>query len=261
MARFASPDTALELFGTWARQQADAAPAITLDFYDANRRALRWASQMMTWQQPGHYQALDEQYLVMPDGSCCLPVAYVVAFSHFSLGKIQQWIERLDAMLEGPQVTGDVRASWLIARAQAEEIRRGRPGRHQQTLDRLLAGLGYLEEASLVAQSPEAKLRVYGELIARHGAEERVDYALQIIQQARTAVTEPGAADTLGAWQQQLEALTDQIAQRRKQREEFAQQAYLQRLRARYQKAEAAENEASASRYRALLIQAGAKLE
>ena len=260
-ARFMAPDTALQLLGTWAQLQADQVPRITLDYYDENRRALRWTSQMLTWQQAGQYQALDEQFLTMPDGSCALPVAYILAYAHFSQGKIRQWIDRLDAVLENPALTGDTRVNWLIARAHAQEIRRAPGGRHFLSLERLLGGIEYLNEASLVAQSPAAQLRVHGEMIARFGAQQRVDVANQLVAQASSKLSGPGVTKQVTTWQAELESLGTQIAQRRAAQEALAQQAYLDRLRARYQKAVTRKDETNAARYRNLLNQAGAPLQ
>ncbi len=260
-ARFASPDTALHLFGTWAQLQADVEPQVTLDYYEVNRHAYRWVAEMMAWYVKDQYQRLEERYLVMPDGSCCLPVAYVVAYAHFTLGTMTQWIEHLDSVLEDPQTGGDTRVNWLIARAHAEEIRRGLFGRQVLTVERLLAGLPWLQEATLVAQSDTAKLRAYGEMAARYGAEEQVERAQAILERASGVLSSPTAAEKIALWQQQLESLGEQIPQRRQQREELAQQAYISQLRERYHKAVAAENAASAARYRDMLTQAGVELD
>ena len=68
-------------------------------------------------------------------------------------GNILPWIERLEARLADESLTGDRRVNWLLARAQAEEIRRGRPHEHYLTVERPLAGRAWIEEATLVAES------------------------------------------------------------------------------------------------------------
>jgi len=128
-------------------------------------------------------------------------------------------------------------------------------------IERLLAGLGYLQEASLVAQSAEVKRRVYREMIARYGAEERLDQASELLERARNVLTGPDASATLAAWQARLEELGQEATLRRQQQEKLAQQAYLERLRERYHKAVASEDESGAARYRSLLSEAGLDVE
>ena len=65
--------------------------------------------------------------------------------------------------LDDETVTGDVRVTWLIGRAFAEEAL-------VSHLPRLLRGREYLEEATLVAESDDYRYWALSELATRHVA-------------------------------------------------------------------------------------------
>jgi RHS repeat-associated protein len=76
--RVGTPDTALNVFGTWAARQADLACALTADrFFDRNSRVSLAGMAMLTTQQlPAQITRLQQEFLQVPDGRCSLPVAY-----------------------------------------------------------------------------------------------------------------------------------------------------------------------------------------
>ena len=187
----------------------------------------------MTWHYRPHLESLEQEYLQMPDGRCVLPVAYMLAYGHWMDKRIGQWIEKLEARLDDEQLTGDRRVNWLIARAQAEEIRRSTPGRDDRTIDRFLAGRGWLEEATLVAESEPVRLRAYQELAARFTAQEQLDAARAILDHAARRCTSEASSDALGQWRETLDAVGLTFEERRQERETRAQDAYRQKLRAR----------------------------
>ena len=144
----------------------------------------------MVSQYPAHLDRFDQDYLILPDGQCVLGVAYTLAYGYWVGGRIEQWVDRLEARLADEQLTGDRRVNWLLARAQAEEIRRSPPYEHWLTVDRFLAGRGWIEEACLVAQSEPVRLRAYRELAARLTAEERLDAAQRMLDRRGRPVPE-----------------------------------------------------------------------
>ena len=116
----------------------------------------------MASQYPPHRQLLGQANLKLPNGGCCLPVAYILSYVVLEEGQIGVWISRLKKVLDDGSITGDPRVDWLLALAQAEEIRRAstQMKRRQLWLDhRLLAGLGWLDTAHLEAQSEPVRLR------------------------------------------------------------------------------------------------------
>jgi hypothetical protein len=259
--RVGAPDEALRMVGLWAQLHADETPVPQVDFYQANREVYRELSHKMVSQYAGHLTALEEGYLELPDGTCSLPVAYIVSYGYWAQGKIRDWIDQLDGRLEGDALDGDRRVNWLIARAQAEAIRRSPAHEHWYTNDRYLAGRAWLEEATMVAQSEPVRLRAFWELAVRETAYERVDQALQMLDRANERCTSPASSEAIATWRAQLETLRQALADRHAQREAAAQQAYLEHLRARYQNSLSRGDSAASTRYEQKLSAAGVPIE
>lgn len=128
--RIGTPDAALAVFGRWARQNANIEcgmpyepliPGVDND----NREAYRILSVAVTQQLPAHAARLQNEFLELEDGTCCLPVAYTLAYSYLSQDRLNDWIEILNAKLQDQATAGDRRVNWLLARAHADEIRQG----------------------------------------------------------------------------------------------------------------------------------------
>ena len=259
-ARFASPETALELLGAWIELHPDAEPVFTLDYYDQNRRRYRNVCQLLAWQYPPHAEALQERYLAASDGSCRLSAAYVLAYCYVSRGRIAQWIDELDARLAKAELTGDRRVNWLLARAQAEEIRQSRPGQHFKTQDRFLAGRRWIAEAAEAAQSEAVRLRVCQELAARLASQEQLDAAREVIEAAQGSLSSSSSAEALAGWGREIDAPGRRAGLHRQQQAELADEAYRQRLGDRYRRAAQANDQGAMARYKDLIGQAGGQV-
>ncbi|MHB9081957.1 MAG: PA14 domain-containing protein, partial [Pirellulaceae bacterium] len=255
--RIGAPDEALQLIGQWAQAHADDPPALAVDFYPANREVCRELARRLVWQYPPHFEPFEQEYLMLADGVCALPVAYTLAYGYRDLGRTAEWIDKLEARLADEQLTGDRRVNWLLARAQAEEIRYSPANQHWFTADRFLAGRGWIEEASLVAQSEPVRLRVYRELVARLMVDERVAAAHQLVDIAAQRCRSAESTTALAQWRSELDAVEQAFQTRRQRQETEAQNAYVQQLRTRHQRAVAQGDEAASSRYQELLSAAG----
>ena len=89
------------------------------------------------------------------------------------MGGSEEWIDQLEARLADEQLSGD-RAGELAAGPRRRK--RSAPARRVQhwfSLDRFLAGRGWIEEATLVADSEPVRLRAFQELAARLTVDER----------------------------------------------------------------------------------------
>lgn len=53
---------------------------------------------------------LEQEYLVLADGRCALPVAYICAYGYWDQERIGEWVTQLDVRLADDQLTGDRRA-------------------------------------------------------------------------------------------------------------------------------------------------------
>ena len=256
--RIGAPSDALKVVGIWARAHADLQPEFAVDFYQANRRIYRKLARHVVWQYREHLDQLEEKYLVMPDGSCALPVAYTLSYGYWVEKRINAWIDILDARLDNDQLDGDQRVSWLLARAQAEEIRRSPGGRFLMSRERSLAGLGWIQEATMVAESEPARLRVYQEMAARFSVDERLDAAGAMLDKAATRCTSGPSVKLLAKWRAELGELSQAFQVRHEAQETFAQQAYADRLKRRHQTALDRGDSQAVMRYEQLLTKAGA---
>jgi len=143
-------------------------------------------------------ERLLEEHLQRDDGSCNLMVAYCVGMAAVFDGKSEQMIAILEEQLDNAELTGDVRATWLLARAFLEEINVGgmpRPGR----------GMEFLEEASLLAEGDEMRFRIFQEIIARYGSAGVVKRATPLLDDAEGRFPEHAAE--IAVWRRQLAAI------------------------------------------------------
>lgn len=249
---------ALRLVGSWAQAHAEEPLSFSADFYSANRAAYRNLAYMLAWEDSEQLEMLEEDYLSLPTGGCALPVAQTLAYGYWTLGRVSEWIEKLEAVLSDEQLTGDARVTWLVARAQAEEIRRSRSSRYSRTADHYLAGQEFLQEACLVATSEPVRLWAFGQWAARFTANENLQGARDILAQAGERCTSSQSTDKLAEWSEQLAALSTAFAARHQKQEALARDAYIARLRTRRQRALDGGDSAAASRYDQLLSDAGA---
>ena len=79
VSRMAAPDAALQVLGGWARLHATPEPAVAAAMGDDNPYYSYAAlANSLTKQFPPHLEVFEQDYLVLPNGACCLPVAYVL---------------------------------------------------------------------------------------------------------------------------------------------------------------------------------------
>ncbi len=66
-------------------------PGIDLE----NREAYHYMAVAVTQELPAHADRLRDEFLELPDGSCSLPVAYVLGYSYLGRDKLEEWTELL----------------------------------------------------------------------------------------------------------------------------------------------------------------------
>jgi hypothetical protein len=209
-----------------------------------------------TQQLPGDAARLQNEYLQLPNGQCALPVAYTLTYSYLGRHKLAQWVAFLDAKLADPTLTGDVRVNWLLARAHAQEHRqsaaRHYPFRFPLPASRPLDSRRYLHQALEAAQSPQVKVRVVQEILARLAWSGQYQAAKDLLSQVANSLPAPQKA-IVAAWQQQFDGFVAAYGKSLQNRSAEANRAYLATLRARRNKAAGKGDIASASRYDALI--------
>ncbi len=258
--RFAAPEKALDVLGTWF--QLHNTPDLLLGGSDPwSRGRFATLADAIVFQYRPHMSLLEERYLAMPDGTCCLPAAYTLCHAYRLEGRMEEWIEKLDARLAELPPVGDQRVNWLIARAAAEEIRQSHPGRFGKPLYRDLAGRTWLESALLAAETEEGRLLVARELAGRLAAKGRFDEARELLDPASETVSGAMPAAALATLRGEVTQVEQQLEDKRIAREALATNAYANRLRERRQKALQAGRQDAAVRYEQMLTAAGEALE
>jgi len=191
-------------------------------------------------------EALWKSHLELPNGDCNLTLAYTTVIStklSTDNGRVRQV---LDEFLADEDLTGDQRATWLFARAYAEEVaiaRQPRPGR----------GDRYLEEALAVAQSPPYRFRAFQELLARRMACHRWEEAGSLIQSVGGQFTDEAQKKAIAGWLELVK--TGPAAREAEERltEKQSVDAYVAEIRVRAAKAEARGDDELAQRYQGIV--------
>jgi len=256
--RIGAPDQAIELLGKWAQMHPDIEPVFSQDYYVDNREFPRDLCRKMFWECRPHYDALEARYLVLPDGRCCLLTAYMLCYGYWEQKRIGEWIDKLDARLRDKGLAGDRRVNWLLARAQAEELRYSPPGRHWYTIDRSLAGVDWLQEACSAAESEPVRLRAYKELAARLAADQQPEAAREILAAAAARCSQAASTEQLADWRKQIDTLAKQYEKTQQEHEAAAQRAYVEALRRRHKRAVERGDQEAISHYEEVLTAAGA---
>jgi hypothetical protein len=252
--RMGAPDQALSVFTLWASQQANLASGFSTDpvFEGDARDAFRKMALYTTLELPTQWTQLQSGSLQMPDGSCCLPVAYTLAVSSLGRGKLADWTASLDTRLSDAALTGDLRVNWLLARSFAEEIRLSAPSLYLPLTSRALAGRSFLDQANQAAQSPAVKVRVLNEISARLVWGQQYSAAQTLLQQASNSLPSAQQA-VLANWEREIGTLAAAAAQAQQNQAAGAQQAYLNTLKQRRDQATAQGNTALVNRYNTLI--------
>jgi hypothetical protein len=260
--RGADLDGSLAVLGEWAQLHPDAEPEFVLPF-EQNTKPYAALIKAVVWQYRPHLDALEEDYLALPDGGCCLPVAYILTEGYLGKERIGEWIEKLDARLDENSLSGDRRVNWLIARAYTEEIRSSRGGRYflLSTQHRLLAGRQWLEEAILISQSEPVRLRAYKEIATRLAAEGHFDQARGLLIGLGNRLSRGPSAAAVAGWRKEVDRMEMGFRQRRDEAVARSDNLYIENLRARHKRALESSNTEAARRYEQLITAAGATVE
>jgi hypothetical protein len=255
--RFGTPDKALDVVGAWAARQADFACEVSTDraFNGDVRDSLALMAILTTQQFPDQALRLQNEFLQLPDGRCCLPVAYTLTLSYMGRGKAADWMAFLDGKLADPTLGGDLRVNWLIARAQAEEF--GTSPQHYPYNYPIpgslpLAGRRFLDQALQAAQSGPVKLRVAREIVGRLAWSRQFQAATDLLQQVGTSLPDD-QKPALTALQQQFAGFVTAQSQALQSRAATANQAFLSTLKARQAQAARQGDTDAVNRYNALI--------
>jgi len=258
-----STETALDVFGQWAKQNAsiecELPPSIQAQGFDfGNRKAYHTMAMSAVKEMPSHVGRMQNEFLELPDGSCCLPVAYTLGYSYLMQDKLDEWIALLDAKLAQNTLTGDRRANWLIARAHADEIRLGTRDPFMLVVDRPLDGRDHLDLAYLTAEDPDVKLRITREIVGRLAATTQFDMARSMLDKAAGTASADRASD-IAEWRDSVAKLQEEYTAAEAASADNVKKSYIESLQRRRDKAAADGNTKAVSRYDAMIKEAQSK--
>jgi hypothetical protein len=137
-------------------------------------------------------EALEES-CTLPSGECNLTMIYILTNAGKSNGKVADVIQKIDDVLADEEIQGDVRMTWLLAKAYAVEVGLSqivRPGR----------GLEELREAFSSAESNEYRFWALQEIVARLMTVERNDEAQSLIDSLKNQFSEPEKQESMTGW-------------------------------------------------------------
>lgn len=256
--RVGAEEEAIDLIGRWAQLHSADPPKLAMNYFSANRQPLYWIADHLTNEYSEGFGRLEEEYLEGTGGSCVLPVAYMAAYSHAFRGELPEWIETIDARLSDNSLSGDARATWLLAMAQAQEIRgnRGPLDRFEKLPERYHAGWDFLDEASLTADSEAMKLRIFEEKLSRLASAQQFDRVQALMQSEANRLQSPTAQQRLADLNEGLTKLQEDQTKALAAQQKAAQARYVKELERRKQRAEAANDSDAVARYNALIERA-----
>lgn len=255
--RFGAPDLALSVFGTWAVRHADLECDLPrgIVFDGDTRQALRRMAIDVSREMPPQAERLESEFLRLTDGRCCLPVAYTLTLAHLGKGHLEQWTKYLDRTLADPNLSGDQRVNWLLARSFAEEIRQAgsRLEPYEDLYIRATDGSAFLDEAFRVAEGSEVKIRVAKERAGRMAAVGDMDGARKVVDGAQNLASDETQKTSLAAWKQQIDGLKRSQASVVADNKALARRAYLTNLHQRRDQAAKRKDQKEIKRYDALI--------
>jgi hypothetical protein len=201
--RFSSPDAALDVLGSWMQQNSDLKATFAFRFGQANYDTFHQLADMLTRQYEPHSKLFQDRSLVAEDGAVHSPSAQTMAFIRIAQDDWSGWVSLLDSRAKDESLSGDARATWLIARAVAEEVRFSSESPYARPNVRPLDGARFLREGIATASSRLLKERAYHELIARYASERDFTEAEKLMREAATIATD----STVSHWQEEIDRL------------------------------------------------------
>ena len=192
--------------------------------------------------------------LPLPNGDCNLTLAYATCYAAKYSDRNTRVREFLDKSLQNEELTGDQRATWLFARAYAEEVsiaNLARPGR----------GMPFLQQALAAAESNGYRFWAMQEIVTRLITVDRCHQAASLIKSMQGQFTDKAQQDLMTSWLKLCETMPAHYAQVRRDAENEATMAYIAELQNRIKQAQDSGDAAQAARYGQIVENAKATLK
>jgi hypothetical protein len=147
-----------------------------------------------------------------PNGECNLTITYSLICTGKDNRLLPKIIKQIESKLADTQITGDIRVTWLFAKAYFQEIGLSQtiqPGR----------GIAVLKEALKIAESSEYRLWALGELVARLITIDRTEEAQSLIAGMRDQFSDQEQLVCIDEWLSQSGEVVTQYNKSKHQRQ------------------------------------------
>ncbi|MCZ6837599.1 MAG: PA14 domain-containing protein [Planctomycetota bacterium] len=248
-------DPFVEFVATWCEGQEGDAEFGVIEGYE-NRQGYARKNHypyyiLGRWLKKEFWPRLDDllqNHLMNENRSCQPGVASVLAFGYRESARMDEWIGLLDQMLDDETLVGDARASWLVARGYAEEIR----GDKQHPL----AGVEWLNQALAEADSDVLRLNIVRQLVVRLGSMDEGERAEAIIMAVGRQVA---GAEEIASWRTEIVRLSGVYEAKRIANRREAHLAHVAELQRRLTRAMSENDQSKVERYQRLLQEANSE--
>lgn len=184
--------------------------------------------------------------IVEAQGTCNLSLATLLTFVHKKNSALPQWRSYLESRIDDPEVTGDVKASWLLARAFADEVPDvGEP--------EPLAGRAWLDLALEEATSVDMKRYVIGEIVCKLAAGDRCDEAVAMMDSQADLFEDGEAAVDIARWRTEVAEIDQSYAAAHQRAEQARHDRRVYELQRRLESAQERGDAAAVARYSRLV--------
>ena len=187
--------------------------------------------------------------LAEADGSCNLSLARILTFYHRESRTMEAWSAYLELQAEAPGVMGDAKATWLIARAFAEDAK-------QQGEPFPLAGRQWLEDALTEASSESMRLFALQELVYRLASLNKGGGVDTLLAEHEEKFPSEAAQQRFAEWRQSTDDVAARFLQQKRGYDTIVQDLYVKRLAQRRDEATARGDEDTATRYQEMIQEA-----
>jgi hypothetical protein len=260
--RFGAEEAAIDMLGASLQSHADISPVMAVDFFERNRRVYWELGACLARQLPGHLNLLRDGSLLMDDGRCALPVAYVLNYGYltstressppFDAGEspetpqatpFGEWMQLLTEMCDEPATEG-AGVNWRIARAQVTEALAGLPPR-----ENYFAGMKWLHDARPLVTNEAEFIRVHAEIVARLLAMNQQESAKAHLDELAGAIPD----NTLRQWKEQASSIDKHYHDQNATHRQSARARYASHILRRRDQAKKQNDDLQVSRYDRLL--------
>lgn len=252
----------LPLLQAWA--EARPQPRLRLDPIPGSRSGNYYISNFPRLYAVGQYfqgpywadaERLWEKHLAGGGGECHLALAYPTGLAAHDAGEEmrKKYLGRIESALSSKSLSGDARATWLMARALAKETFVSGPVRPA-------LGLDDLESAVAVASTNDGRFWALEELVVRLGAlgySQRTNGALDQFQSSFSA---PSQQAKMARWRKEVNYLEALYAARQAEREIEPIHSYIAEMESRLATASEKKDKAAIARFQKMIESANLRL-